>query len=82
MFATYVKKVMHNTICVTGVYSRKIINMFLVSQASGLVENFNTGIFSDTIIVINVKLCMMVLLIEPYLFIPLSVTLSIFHNAE
>ena len=34
--------------------------MFLVSLVSGLVENFNIGIFSDTINVINVKLCMMV----------------------
>ena len=38
--------------------------MFLVGQVSGLVENFNTGIFSDIIKVTNVKLCMMVLLIE------------------
>ena len=37
-------------------------------------KNFNIAIFSDTINVINVKLCMMVLLIVPYLFIPLSVT--------
>ena len=50
--------------CVTGVYSREIINMFFVSQVSGLVESFDTGIFSDTINVINVKLCMMVLFIE------------------
>ena len=78
MFATYVKKVMHNTICVTGVYSRKIINMFLVSQASGLVENFNTGIFSDILDVINVKLYMLVLHTELYPFIPLSVTVTIF----
>ena len=41
--------------CVTGVYSREIINMFFVSQVSGLVESFDTGIFSDTINVINIK---------------------------
>ena len=40
--------------------------MFFVSQLSGLVENFNIEIYPDTIIVINVKLCMMVLLIELY----------------
>ena len=36
-------------------------------------ENFNIGIFSDTLNGINVKLCMIVLLIELYLFVPLSV---------
>ena len=55
----------------TGVYSREIIYMFFMGQVSGLVENFNIGIYSDTINVINVKLCMMVLHIELYLFIPL-----------
>ena len=44
---------------------------------SGLVENVNIGIFLDTIYVINVELCMMVLHIDLYLFIPLSVTLTI-----
>ena len=60
-------------------FSREIM-MFLVSQVSGLVENFKIGIFSDIINVINVKLCMMVLLIELYLFIPLSITLTIFQG--
>ena len=55
----------------TGVYSREIINMFLVGQVSRPVENFSIGIYSDAIDVINVKLCMMVLLIELYLFVPL-----------
>ena len=45
-----------------------------------LVENFNIGIYSDTINVINVKLCMMVLLIEFYLFISLSMTMTIFQG--
>ena len=62
--------------CVTGVCSREIIYMFLVSQVSGFVENFNIEIFSDTINVINVKLCMMVLHVELYLLITLSVTLT------
>ena len=48
---------------------------------SGLVEKFNIGIFSDTVNVINVKLCMMVLLVmELYLFILLPLTLTIFHG--
>ena len=59
--------------------------MFFVGQVSGLVKNVNTGIYSDTIKVINVKLCMMTLLIELYLFISLSVSVAIFQghrNAE
>ena len=54
--------------------------MFLVSQMSGLVKNFKIWIFSDTINVINVKLCTMILLIELQLFIALSVTLTIFQD--
>ena len=58
---------MHNTICVNLVciqLSMEIIYMFFVSQVSWLVENFHIRICSDTVNVINVKLCMMVLLIE------------------
>ena len=65
--------------CVTDVYSREIINMFLVGQVSGLVENLNIRIFLHAINVINLKLCVMVLLIELYLFIPPSVTLNVFQ---
>ena len=61
-------------------YSREIINMCFVCQVSWLVKNFNIGIYSDTINMINVKLYMMVLLIELYLFIPLSVTLMMCHG--
>ena len=57
-----------------------VIYMVLVSQVSWLVENFNIGIFSDTINVINVKLCMMVLHIELNLFIILLVTLTLFQD--
>ena len=53
MVATYIEKVMHNMNCATDVCSREIIYMLLVSQVSGLVENFNTGIFSDTINVVT-----------------------------
>ena len=38
--------------------------MFLVGQVSGLVKNFNIGIFSDITNVINVKLCMMYCLLS------------------
>ena len=56
MVAAYIKNIMHNVNCATGVYSRKTIYMFWVSQVSGLVENFNTGIFSHTVNIKNVKL--------------------------
>ena len=79
MVATYIKKdhAQYN-LCDSVVYSREIINMVLFSQVSGLVENFKIGIFSDTRNVMNVKLCIMVLLIELYLFIPFSVYLTTF----
>ena len=57
-------------------YPREIINMFLVSQVSGLAKNFDIKIFSDMINVTNVKLGKMVLFIELYLFIPLLVTFT------
>ena len=59
-----------------------MIYMFLVGQESGLVENFNIGIFSDTIHVTNVKLFMMVVYIELYLFNALSVTLTLLQGHE
>ena len=43
-------------------------------------KNFNIDIFSDAINVINVKLCMMVLLIELFLFPSFSETLTIFQS--
>ena len=46
--------------------------MVLVGKVSGLAENVNIWIVSGAM---NVKLCMMVLLNELYLVIPLSVTL-------
>ena len=63
MAATYIKKIMHNMICVTLVCIQED-NMFFVGQVSGLVKNSNIAIYTDTINVINVKLCMMVLLID------------------
>ena len=58
----------------------EITHMFFVGPVPRLFENVNIGIHSDTINVINVKLCMMVLLTELYLFIPLSVTLTVFQG--
>ena len=66
-------------LCDSGVYSREMINMFLVSHVSGLVEMLTFG-FSHTVSVIKVKLCMVVLLIGLYLFIPPSVTVTIFQG--
>ena len=48
---------------------------WLASRLSLCNKNFNVAIFWDTINMINVKLCIMVVLIELYLFTPLSVTL-------
>ena len=70
----------HYKLCDSVVCSREIIYMFLVSQASGLVENFNTEIFSDTINIINVKLCIMVLHNELCLIIALSMAMTLFHS--
>ena len=67
-------------LCDTGVCSREIIYMFLVFQVSGLVQIFNVGIFADIINVINLKFCMLVLHIELYLFITLSVTFTWFQG--
>ena len=79
MVATDIKKKnsAQYDLCNSSVYSREIISMFFVNQVSGFVKNFNIGIYSDTINVINIKHCLMVLLIKLYLFIPLSVTLTI-----
>ena len=78
--AAYIKNIMHNMNCATLMCSREIIYMVLVGQVSELVENLNTGIFSDTVNVISVRLCMMVLYIELYLFITVSVTLTLFRG--
>ena len=45
-------------------YAREIVNMFLVGQVSELFVNFNNGIYSNSINMITVILCLMVLLIE------------------
>ena len=59
---THIKKIVHKYLCDSGEYSREIIKLFLIGQVSGLMENFNIRIYSDTIIVINLTLCMAVIL--------------------
>ena len=51
MVASYIKKIMHNMICVIGVYSREIINIFLASQMSGIVGNM----FDDLDLVLRLQ---------------------------
>ena len=51
------------------------------SRLSACGKNFNVAIFLDAVNVINVKLCLVVVLIELYPFIiPLSVTLFVFQG--
>ena len=56
------------------------VGLGMASQLSVRGKNFNIAIFLDAVNVINVKLCMIVLLFELYLFISLSVSLSIFQS--
>ena len=60
-----------------------MISVRQAGQMSMSVRNFNVVIFIDAINMINVKLYMMAVLTELYLFIPLSVTLVLFqgHNS-
>ena len=53
MIAKYIRKIVYNMICVTAVFIQGRNLACFVSQVSGL-ENFNIGIFSDTINVVNV----------------------------
>ena len=61
-------------------YSREIMNMFYISQVSGLVKNVNVRIYSETVNVKHVKLCQLILIIKLYLFILPSVTLTVFQD--
>ena len=45
-------------------------------------KNFDVAIFSDTVNEVNVKLCMMVVFVELYPFIPLPVTLIVFQGQQ
>ena len=56
------------------------LTCFRSDMCLGLSKNFNIEIFSNSIDVINVNLCMIVHLIDLYLFIQLKVTLTIFQG--
>ena len=51
----HLKDYAHYDLLDSVVYSREIMNMFLVGQVSGLVRNLKLEIYLDTIYVINVK---------------------------
>ena len=55
-------------------------DQWYASQLSVCGKNFYIAIFLDTINMINVKLCMMVVLIELYPFMLFSVTLIVFQG--
>ena len=69
-------------ICVTLVCAFKGDNWHVLSQMSGLVTNFSIGILSDIKNVVDIKLCMMVLFIDPNLFIALSVILPLIFEGH
>ena len=54
-----------------------VISVILASQTSVCGKNFNVAIFLDTVYMLNVKLCMIIVVIELYPFIPLPVTLTL-----
>ena len=56
-----------------------MISVRLANQLSVCGKNFNVAIFSNTIYMMIVKLCMTAVLILPHPFMPLSVTLIVFH---
>ena len=58
----------------------EIINMFLVGELSGLFRTVTFGVFSNSTLVIKVKVCMIILLINLYLFMPISMTLTVFQG--
>ena len=55
-----------------------MISVRLASCLTVCSNNFNLAVFLDTVNMINIKLCIMVVLTEPYPLIPLSVTLMYF----
>ena len=57
-----------------------MISVMPSDQFSVCGKNFNVAIFSDTLNMINVRLCMIIVLIEFYPFIPLSATLILFQD--
>ena len=68
-------------ICVTLVcIQERNLTCFSSVKCLGLSNTLTVGFYSDTKTVINVKLCIMVILTELYLFTPLLVTLTIFQG--
>ena len=57
-----------------------VISVRPAGRVSVCGKNINVAIFSDTVNMIKDKLCVMVVLIELYPFIPLSVTLIVFQG--
>ena len=57
-----------------------MISVRPAGQLSVCGKNFNVAIFLDTISKINGKLCMIVVLIELYPFVTLSVTLIVLQG--
>ena len=57
-----------------------MISVRPAGEVSMSCKDFNVAIFSDTISMINVKHCMIVVLIELQPFVPLSVTLTVFQG--
>ena len=57
-----------------------MISLRLALRVSVCGRNFNVATFSEIVNMLNVKLCMMVVLIELYPLIPLSVTLIVFQG--
>ena len=75
MVATFIKKdCAHYELCDWCMFKGDHLHVFVWSNV------WVTGIFSDTINIMNVKLCMLVLHAEFYLFITLSVTLTLFQG--
>ena len=67
-----------------GFYEKCECVMICVGPAGRVIcpvlKLFNIAVFSDTVNVMNIKLCMMVLLTELCLFIPLSMTVTVFQG--
>ena len=57
-----------------------IISVRPAGRVSVRGKNLNVANLSDTKNMINVKLCLMIVLIELYPFIPLSVNFIVFHG--
>ena len=81
MVATYIKKIMRNMNCATLVCFQLGRQFTCLCSVRCLrLSKRLTLIFPETIHVMNIKLCMVVLHTELYLFITLSVILTLFEG--